>query len=80
MAEFVPGPDNTRDLRHVMGRFATGVTIVTTRAADGPLVNDEGETAEQAGRNTGHTNPAAFVCADWIKSHASTATIESPNT
>ena len=37
MAEFVPGPDNTRDLRHVMGRFATGVTIVTTRAADGPL-------------------------------------------
>ncbi|WP_095588975.1 flavin reductase family protein [Actibacterium ureilyticum] len=37
MSEFVPGPDTKRALRDAMGRFATGVTIVTARTADGPL-------------------------------------------
>lgn len=37
MSEFVPGPDTTRALRDAMGRFATGVTIVTARSVDGPV-------------------------------------------
>jgi hypothetical protein len=48
--------------------------------ADCTLVNDEGETAEQAGRNTGHTNPAAFACADWIKNHNSAPAKRRPDT
>ncbi|MBK5947044.1 flavin oxidoreductase [Rhodobacter veldkampii DSM 11550] len=32
---FVPGPENPRALRDALGRFATGVTIVTARDADG---------------------------------------------
>ena len=35
-ASFVPGPDTQRELRDALGRFATGVTVVTCRA-DGPL-------------------------------------------
>ena len=34
---FVPQPDDTRPLRNAFGRFATGVTIVTTQTPDGPL-------------------------------------------
>jgi hypothetical protein len=35
--DFIPGPDTTRALRDAMGRFATGVTVITTRRADGPV-------------------------------------------
>lgn len=34
---FVPAPDNERRLRDAFGRFATGVTVVTTRTPDGPV-------------------------------------------
>ena len=34
---FVPGPDRLRALRSALGRFATGVTVVTTQSADGPV-------------------------------------------
>ncbi|ETX15297.1 flavin oxidoreductase [Roseivivax halodurans JCM 10272] len=34
---FEPGPDNQRDFRDALGRFATGVTIVTTQTQDGPI-------------------------------------------
>ncbi len=34
---FSPGTDDTRVLRDAFGRFATGVTIVTTQSANGPL-------------------------------------------
>ncbi len=34
---FTPDPGNTRLLRDAFGRFATGVTIVTTHSADGPV-------------------------------------------
>lgn len=37
MHDFIPGPDTTRELRDAMGRFATGVTVITTRGADGPV-------------------------------------------
>lgn len=37
MAEFVPGPETTRALRDAMGRYATGVTIVTAPSDDGPV-------------------------------------------
>ena len=33
-----PAPPSTRDFRDALGMFATGVTIVTARAADGGLV------------------------------------------
>lgn len=33
----IPQPNDTRPLRNAFGRFATGVTIVTTQAPDGPL-------------------------------------------
>ena len=33
-----PAPPSTRDFRDALGMFATGVTIVTARAADGALV------------------------------------------
>lgn len=34
---FAPTQDNTRDLRHAFGRFATGVCIVTADSPDGPV-------------------------------------------
>lgn len=34
---FVPAADNTRDLRTALGRFATGVTIITVMTDDGPI-------------------------------------------
>lgn len=34
---FTPGPNQTRALRAAFGRFATGVTVVTTASAHGPL-------------------------------------------
>ncbi|MEL6610329.1 MAG: flavin reductase family protein [Pseudomonadota bacterium] len=37
LTDFVPGPDRARDLRDAFGRFATGVTVVTTRTPDGPM-------------------------------------------
>ena len=36
MTPFVPAADNTRQLRDAFGRFATGVTIVTTATENGP--------------------------------------------
>lgn len=39
---FQPDPGDTRGLRNALGRFATGVTVVTTRTASGKL---EGLTA-----------------------------------
>ncbi len=35
--DFIPGPETARHLRDAMGRFATGVTVITTRGADGPV-------------------------------------------
>lgn len=35
--EFTPGPDTRRALRDALGRFATGVTVVTCQGPDGPL-------------------------------------------
>lgn len=34
---FQPGADQTRALRTAFGSFATGVTVITTRTADGPV-------------------------------------------
>jgi flavin reductase (DIM6/NTAB) family NADH-FMN oxidoreductase RutF len=34
---FTPGPDTARALRNAFGRFATGVTVVTTTGARGPI-------------------------------------------
>ncbi|MBO6895560.1 MAG: flavin reductase family protein [Roseibium sp.] len=34
---FEPGSENTRLLRDAFGRFATGVTVVTTSSKDGPV-------------------------------------------
>ncbi|MBX3530160.1 MAG: flavin reductase family protein [Rhizobiaceae bacterium] len=34
---FVPGPYRKREFRDALGRFATGVTVVTTATADGPV-------------------------------------------
>ncbi|OIQ31619.1 MAG: flavin oxidoreductase [Alphaproteobacteria bacterium MedPE-SWcel] len=34
---FVPGPQSQADLRRALGCFATGVVIVTTQSARGPL-------------------------------------------
>jgi len=34
---FVPAADNTRDLRTSLGRFATGVTVLTAMSDDGPI-------------------------------------------
>ena len=36
-ARFVPAPGNARLLRDAFGRFATGVTVVTTRGRKGPI-------------------------------------------
>ncbi|RVT85666.1 flavin reductase [Rhodobacteraceae bacterium CCMM004] len=35
--EFVPGPDTARAFRDALGRFATGVCVVTCRSAGRPL-------------------------------------------
>ena len=37
MRSFVPGPDRKREFRDALGRFATGVTVVTTGSAEGPV-------------------------------------------
>lgn len=37
MTRFVPGPDTARAFRDALGRFATGVTVVTCRAEGKPL-------------------------------------------
>jgi len=37
LRSFVPGPDRQRDLRDALGRFATGVTVVTTSTPEGPV-------------------------------------------
>lgn len=37
ITEFTPGGDATRAFRDALGRFATGVTVVTCATADGPL-------------------------------------------
>ncbi|MBO6716426.1 MAG: flavin reductase family protein [Rhizobiaceae bacterium] len=37
MRSFVPGPDSKREFRDALGRFATGVTVVTTGTAEGPV-------------------------------------------
>jgi len=34
---FVPGPDTQAEMRAALGCFATGVVVVTTRSARGPL-------------------------------------------
>ena len=34
---FEPGPETQRAFRDALGRFATGVTIVTTQTPDGPI-------------------------------------------
>ena len=34
---FKPTPDRQRDLRRAFGCFGTGVTVITTQTADGPL-------------------------------------------
>ncbi len=37
MTRFIPGPDTTHDFRGALGRFATGVTVVTCQSERGPL-------------------------------------------
>jgi flavin reductase (DIM6/NTAB) family NADH-FMN oxidoreductase RutF len=34
---FVPGPERRREFRDALGRFATGVTVVTTAGPQGPV-------------------------------------------
>lgn len=34
---FIPGPQTMRAFRDALGRFATGVTVVTTQTPNGPL-------------------------------------------
>lgn len=34
---FDPTPEHSRDLRRAFGTFGTGVTVITTQTADGPL-------------------------------------------
>lgn len=34
---FTPGPETVRDFRHALGRFATGVAVVSAEGADGPV-------------------------------------------
>lgn len=36
-AEFVPGDSDPRLLRDALGRFATGVTVITCQTPDGPV-------------------------------------------
>ena len=37
MKHTVPGPDTQRDFRNALGRFTTGVTVVTASTASGPM-------------------------------------------
>ncbi|MFC3723601.1 flavin reductase family protein [Neoaquamicrobium sediminum] len=37
MKSFVPGPERQREFRDALGRFATGVTVVTTNTPEGPV-------------------------------------------
>ncbi|MEP3297455.1 MAG: flavin reductase family protein [Pseudoruegeria sp.] len=37
MDSFVPGPDTARLFRNSLGRFATGITVVTAQTPDGPI-------------------------------------------
>ncbi len=37
MQSFTPGPETARDLRDALGRFATGVTVVTAQGPHGPV-------------------------------------------
>lgn len=37
MTRFTPGPENARAFRDALGRFATGVTVVTCHSEHGPL-------------------------------------------
>jgi flavin reductase (DIM6/NTAB) family NADH-FMN oxidoreductase RutF len=37
MKSFVPGPDRKREFRDALGRFATGITVVTTMTPEGPI-------------------------------------------
>ena len=37
MQHTVPGPDTQRDFRNALGRFTTGVTVVTAATQDGPI-------------------------------------------
>ena len=37
MTRFIPGPDTLHDFRAALGRFATGVTVVTCQSERGPL-------------------------------------------
>jgi flavin reductase (DIM6/NTAB) family NADH-FMN oxidoreductase RutF len=37
MRSFVPGPERKREFRDALGRFATGITVVTTMTPDGPV-------------------------------------------
>ena len=37
MQHTVPGPDTQRDFRNALGRFTTGVTVVTASTATGPI-------------------------------------------
>lgn len=33
----LPGPATLRDFRHALGRFATGIAVITTQTVDGPV-------------------------------------------
>ena len=35
--DLLPGPETLRDFRHALGRFATGVTVITTQTENGPV-------------------------------------------
>lgn len=35
--DFIPGPDHAREFRDALGRFATGVTVVTCAGESGPV-------------------------------------------
>lgn len=37
MESFTPGPDTAKTFRNALGRFATGVTVVTARTPQGPI-------------------------------------------
>lgn len=35
--DLLPGPASLRDFRHALGRFATGIAVITTQTAGGPV-------------------------------------------
>ena len=37
MNSFIPGPDNSQNLRRALGAYPTGVTVITTQSDIGPL-------------------------------------------